>query len=94
MEESQKIDKVNTAIQVSDRADVKYYKYDLPIPNLDPEIEGLDDIFERENRKRITPNQNLWEVLKLDGDSDFYSYQKNLQAKYNHGKTVEIWLFL
>lgn len=83
--ESNKIEKVNTSIKPSDRADVKYYKYDLPIPNIDPEIEGLDDIFERENRKRITPNQNVWALLNLDKESDYSSYEKGVQAKFNFG---------
>ena len=85
MEKSQKIEIAQPEIRPSDRPDVKYYKYDLPIPNIDPEIEGLDDIFERERKKRVTVNQNVWEVLALNADSSYENYEKALQAKFNFG---------
>ena len=70
----------------SDRPDVKYYKYNLPIPNIDPQIEGLEDVFERERAKRVTPNQKIWELLKLDEESDYKRYELALKDKYNNGK--------
>jgi len=85
MELAQKIEITAPEIKPSDRPDVKYYKYDLPIPNIDPEIEGLDDIFERERMKRVTPNQNMWQTLELTGDSDFNAYETSLQKKFNFG---------
>ena len=46
-----------------DRKDIKYYKYDLPIPNVDPEIKGLDQIIEEEKMSILTINEKLWNKL-------------------------------
>jgi len=86
LEIAQKLDIGTQEIKPSDRPDVKYYKYDLPIPNIDPEIEGLDDIFERERKKKVTTNQKIWEQLSLDVDSSYENYEKSLQNQFKFGK--------
>jgi len=83
IELAQKIEISAPGMKPSDRPDVRYYKYDLPIPNVDPEIEGLDDIFERERMKRVTINQNVWQTLELDGEANFEAYETGLQKKFN-----------
>ena len=86
LEASQTLEITPQDITPSDRPGVKYYKYGLPIPNIDPEIEGLDDIFEREAKKRVTVNQKIWDRLELGADVNFESYEKGLQRKFNFGK--------
>jgi len=86
LELAQKLEIDVPEIKPSDRPDVKYYKYDLPIPNIDPEIQGLDDIFEREQKKRVTTNQKIWERLELSADSSFEAYQKCLQDRFKFGR--------
>jgi hypothetical protein len=88
LEDSKKTTLPESVTRPSDRPDVKYYKYDLPIPNIDPEIEGLDNIFDREMKKKVTVNQNVWEVLALDKESDFKSYQLGLQKKFSFGRYI------
>lgn len=85
MEIAQKIDLEVPQTKPSDRPDVKYYKYDLPIPNIDPEIQGLDDIFERERAKRVTVNQDVWAVLDLGAENSYQEYEKGLTKNFNFG---------
>lgn len=84
--EASKYKDVSLHIKPSDRPDVKYYKYDLPIPNIDPEIEGIEEVFERERKKKVTTNQRVWSLLELDGEHDFDTYQNRVLEKFNHGK--------
>jgi len=86
MEMAQKIEIATPEFRPSDRPDVKYYKYDLPIPNIDPEIEGLEDIFERERKKKVTVNQKIWEQLSLDANSSYENYETSLQNNFKFGK--------
>lgn len=77
----------------SDRPDVKYYKYELPIPNIDPEIEGLEDVFERARQAVVTPNMQLWDALALDKNSSFQDLERRLQETYQNGLTSSLLVF-
>ena len=74
------------AIRPSDRPDVKYYKYDLPIPNLDPEIKGVDELLREQEELETTPTINLFNTLKLDGKSSYQTFELELDKKFHNGK--------
>jgi len=46
-------------------ADFKYFKYGLPIPNIDPEFKSLPEISEEMFPKAITSVENLMKVLDI-----------------------------
>ncbi|KAL4453346.1 hypothetical protein ABPG74_017553 [Tetrahymena malaccensis] len=66
------------------RVQVKYYKYDLPIPNIDPEIKGVVDPFERAKREYETSNQRLWALLNLNENTPYETYELALRHKFNN----------
>lgn len=72
----------------SDRKDVKYYKYELPIPNVDPDFEGLDDVFERARKAVVTPNMELWEALAMDKMTSYEDYLMKLKENFNYGMHI------
>lgn len=76
------------SIRPSDRPDVKYYKYDLPIPNLDPEIKGLDELLNAEAENETTPTINLFNTLHLNAKTDYQTFELELTKKYNNGKLL------
>ncbi len=63
---------------------VKYYKYGLPIPNLDPLFRGLDEIMEDERLQVMTPHENLCSLLQITSDTPFEEYRQALQTTFNH----------
>lgn len=85
MDEAMDLKENVPTVKPSDRPDVKYYKYDLPIPNIDPEIKGVDELLFDERAKQTTPNLHLWEVLQIDGKTAYKSFELELNKKYNNG---------
>lgn len=63
---------------------VKYFKYDLPIPNIDPEFKGIQEISDIISPVANTPNENLWLQLKdIDGDSSYEDFERSMQTRFN-----------
>lgn len=63
--------------------EIKEFKYGLPIPNIDPQIRGLDDLYEELKEDVPTAIENLYKELSLDADSDFDLFTNAIQSKYN-----------
>jgi len=63
-------------------------KYGLPIPNIDPEFKGIDEILEEERLAIKTVNENVLEMLELDENSSYQEYENSLQKYFNHGNDV------
>eukprot|EP01017_Pseudomicrothorax_dubius_P042843 TRINITY_DN704_c0_g1_i16.p1 TRINITY_DN704_c0_g1~~TRINITY_DN704_c0_g1_i16.p1 ORF type:complete len:304 (-),score=70.71 TRINITY_DN704_c0_g1_i16:63-974(-) len=68
----------------SDKPEVRYYKYELPIPNIDPQIEGLKTYEELQEESIVTPNMEVWELLKLDKASSFEDYLMRVNETYKY----------
>ncbi|EGR34259.1 hypothetical protein IMG5_018840 [Ichthyophthirius multifiliis] len=87
-EENGNIQKIQENILKESQQDmipqVKYYKYGLPIPNIDPQIKGIEEIFEKKKYEIVTPNQRLWNVLNLNENTPYEAYQMALRHKYNN----------
>lgn len=63
---------------------IKYFKYDLPIPNIDPEFRGIEEIANMLSPVPNTPNENLWMQLKeLNGDSSYEDFQLAMRSRFN-----------
>lgn len=63
---------------------VKYFKYDLPIPNIDPEFRGIEEIAKILSPVPNTPNENLWLQLKdVSGDSNWDDFEVAMRSKFN-----------
>lgn len=66
--------------------EIKEFKYGLPIPNIDPEIKGIQEIADQLTVLPPSPTENLYELLKLDGESSYGEFEHALQTSYNFSK--------
>jgi hypothetical protein len=63
---------------------VTHFKYDLPIPNVDPEFRGVEEIADILRPLPKTPNENLWLSLpEITGDSSWEEFELAVKKKYN-----------
>ena len=63
---------------------IKYFKHGLPIPNIDPEFRGIEEIANILSPVPMTPNENLWLALKeVNGDSSYEDFQLAMKKKFN-----------
>lgn len=67
---------------------IKEFKYGLPIPNIDPEIKGIKEISDQLTVLPNTPTENLYEILKIDGETSYQEFEKALASTYNFSKTL------
>ena len=65
---------------------IKEFKYGLPIPNIDPEIKGIKEISDQLTVLPNTFTENLYEILKIDGDSSYQEFENALASTYNNSK--------
>lgn len=66
--------------------EIREFKYGLPIPNINPEIKGIQEITDQLTVLPNTPTENLYEVLHLDGDSSYQEFESALENSYNFSK--------
>lgn len=64
--------------------EVKYFKYELPIPNIDPGFRGTNEIADILRPLPTTPNENLWNSLPgITGDSSYEEFESAIVKRFN-----------
>lgn len=64
--------------------EIKYFKYDMPIPNVDPDFKGLPKILEESEKDVETITTKLFDELKLNENSSYDQYELELSKRYNN----------
>ena len=63
---------------------IRELRYGLPIPNIDPEFRGVEEIADILRPLPKTPNENLWGMLpQLSGDSSYDDFEMAMRDTFN-----------
>ena len=63
---------------------MKYYKYGLPIPNIDPDFKSIEDFEREEKAKKLTTNEKTWTLLGLNEESPYELYEFQIKKEFNY----------
>lgn len=62
---------------------IEKFKFGLPIPNIDPEFKGVEEITEMFDDTPPTATMNLFNALALTGDTSYQEFQSAIKARLN-----------
>ena len=63
---------------------IREFRYGLPLPNVDPEFRGIEEISDLLRPLPSTPNENLWAMMpELTGDSSYEDFELALKNRFN-----------
>lgn len=77
-------------------SEIRTFKYGLPIPNIDPEFKGIQEISDIISPVANTPNENLWmQLAEVDGDTSYEDFERAIRTRFNfemdmYGQTEDI----
>lgn len=78
---------------------IRELRYGLPLPNVDPEFRGIEEISDLLRPLPKTPNENLWDMMpELSADSSYEDFELALKNKFNfevdmYGDTEDVRAF-
>lgn len=78
---------------------IRELRYGLPLPNVDPEFRGIEEISDLLRPLPKTPNENLWAMMpELSADSSYEDFELALKNKFNfevdmYGDTEDVRAF-
>lgn len=78
---------------------IREIRYGLPLPNVDPEFRGIEEISDILRPMPKTPNENLWAMVpELTGDSSYEEFELALRNRFNfeadmYGETEDVLAF-
>lgn len=69
---------------------VREIKYELPIPNIDPEFKGMLELWDELHPEENTSNMNLWELLKIPERASYDDFQTAVRNEFNFGNSTPL----
>jgi hypothetical protein len=64
------------------------FRYGIPIPNINPGFKGIDKLAEEFRPIPKTPVENLMELLKIENDCSYETYEDRIQEQFNFSKLL------
>ena len=64
------------------------FRYGIPIPNINPGFKSIEQLAEEYRPVPKTPVENIFELLEIENDCSYETFEDRIQNKFNFSKLL------